>query len=177
MIKKVVFTALLITFAGNCLSAQAQLRPYPGPFPPSSQPSGQFRQQYQELLNRIQKDTGRFRKSFNRDIDRSNYDDDNRRNNNSRRYDDYNLNKNDLKQLVNDFKQDADRLRDRFKDGGQIRDDLRPFLTKAQRIDTIMQRLRLSGDSQRDWNNLRPDLDRLQRIADAFNGNGQRRPY
>lgn len=159
------------------MSAQAQLRPYPNPFPPSNQPSGQFRQQYQELLNRIQDETGKFRKSFNRDIDRGNYYDDYRRYNGNRRYDDYNLSKDDLKQLVNDFKRDADRLRDRFKDGQQVRDDLRPFLSQAQRIDTIMQRLRMGGDSQRDWDNLRPDLDRLQRIADAVNGNGQRRPY
>jgi hypothetical protein len=107
-------------------------------------------QQVQDALNLIDARTGTFRLSFDRAIDRS-------RLKGSRAAD-------EIDRSVNDFKQATARLRDRVNDrrsdGAAVDDVLRP----ATIIDTFMTGNQLDASVQRDWQDLRRELDGLARM-------------
>jgi hypothetical protein len=160
MIKRVILTTLLLTFAGNCMSAQAQRRPFPND---RLQP-GQLRQQdLDELLSRIQRESSTFSRSLDTALDDS-------RVNNSNRED-------NLNQLAKDIRDNATLVRDRFRSRQGIREEVQILLNKARRMDTLMQRFPRSSDrdarsslrnAQQDWTNLRTDLTQLENM---FNRN------
>ena len=159
MIKRVILTTVLLAFTGNCTSAQAQRRPYPND---RSQP-GQLRQNFDELLSRIQRESSTFSRSLDAALDESRVNDTNREDN--------------LNQLAKDIRDNATLVRDRFRSRQVIRDDVQILLTKARRMDTLMQRFPRSSDrnarsslrdAQRDWTELRTDLIELENM---FNKN------
>lgn len=154
MIKRVVLTTLLFAFAGNCLSAQAQFRP--PSYPNDRIDRGQFRDQFQDYLNNLQRKTARLKDSIDRDLDRS-------RRNNSRREDNIN-------QRMDDFKREVDRLRDRFKDNKPIRDNINAVIRYRSILENTMQRSFVSSNSRQNWADLRPDLVKLESIARGGNG-------
>ena len=106
-------------------------------------------QQAQVLLNRIDTRTDTFGASFDRAIDRS-------RISGSRAADEIN-------QSVNDFKQATYRLRDRVNDRRSAAAAVEDVLKPAAIIDTFIMRNQLDAPVQRDWQDLRRDLDELAR--------------
>lgn len=150
-IKQVVLAALLVAFAGNIPIAQAQVRP---PYPIDRNQNSQVRREFEDLLNRIADKADRFRRSFDRALDNSNLEGRDR--------------EDKLNETVSEFRAQTRRVRDRFKDGERVRDDIKQMLSDAQRVDTIMRRLRLDREAQNDWLSLRSDLDRLQGMFDRF---------
>jgi polyhydroxyalkanoate synthesis regulator phasin len=148
MIKRVVLTTLLFAFAGNVMSAQAQFRQVPT----NVVQRGEIRNNFQDYLNDLQRKTDRLKKSLDRDLDRS------RDLNGSRREDNIN-------NRVSDFKNEVDRLRDRFKDRKPIQDNIRSVLDYRSRIDALVQGRFVSNDSREYWRDLRRDLDRLERLS------------
>jgi hypothetical protein len=107
-------------------------------------------QQVQDVLNLIDARTGTFRLSFDRAIDRS-------RIKGSRVAD-------EIGRSVIDFKQATSRLRDRVNDrrsdGVAVDDVLKP----AGIIDTFMAANQLDASVQRDWQDLRRELEELAQL-------------
>lgn len=150
-IQQVILAALLVAFAGNLPIAQAQPRP---PYPIDRNQNSQVRKDFEDLLERIADKADRFRRSFDRALDNSKLEGRDR--------------EDQLNETVRDFKSQTHRVRDRFKDGERVRDDIKQMLSDAKRIDTIMRRLRLDRDAQNDWIALRSDLDRLEGMFDRY---------
>lgn len=153
MIKQVVLTTLLFAFAGNVtMSAQAQFRPSQN----DRFDRGDFRDSFQNYLNDIQRKTERLRNSIDRDLDRSRALDDSRREDN-------------INSRMKDFKNEVDRLRDRFRDRKPIRDNINAVNRYRPMIDILLQRSFISRESRQYWSDLRPDLERLERITRGDN--------
>lgn len=150
-IKQVVLAALLVAFAGNIPIAQAQPRP---PYPIDRNQNSQVRREFQDLLDRIADKADRFRRSFDRALDNSNLEGRDR--------------EDKLNETVSEFRSQTRRVRDRFKDGERVRDDIKQMLSDANRIDTIVRRIRLDREAQNDWLSLRSDLDRLEGMFERF---------
>jgi YMGG-like Gly-zipper len=106
-------------------------------------------QQVGDLLRRMDAGIAAFRTSFDRAIERSPI-------NGSRAEEDIN-------QSVNDFKQAADRLRDRVQNRRAGATDVDDVLRRASSIDRFMTSNALDGGAERDWQSLRGDLDELAR--------------
>jgi hypothetical protein len=62
---------------------------------------------------------------------------------------------------VTDFKQATDRLRDRVSEGRADSTDVTGVLRPGSSIDQFMTAHPLNASAQRDWQNLRRDLDEL----------------
>lgn len=157
MIKRVVLTTLMLALGGNVMSAQAQV------FQPNNNTNRtNFRNNFQDYLNNLQTEARRFRDSVKRDVDRSGSF------NNSRRQE-------RIKQEADDFKEQVDKLRDRYREDKPIRDNIAIISRYRESFDRLIQNNTYVGsDSRQDWNNLRPDLLRLERIVQgtgAYNQN------
>lgn len=155
MIKRVVLTTLLFAFAGNVMSAQAQFRPSQNDRNDRFD-RGDFRDGFQNYLNNLQTETRRLKDSIDRDLDRSRSLDGTRR-------------EDRINQQVGDFKNEVDRLRDRFKDNKPIRDNISAVVRYRPLLDSYMKRSFISSQSRQYWNDLRPDLDRLERVSRGDN--------
>jgi len=112
-------------------------------------PSRVNSQQLNEGLNRIDARTGTFRLSFDRAIERS-------RLRGSRAAD-------EIDRSVDDLKQATARLRDRVNDR-QSDASVNDLLQPATIIDTFMTANQLEPSVQRDWQDLRRELDDLARM-------------
>ena len=155
MIKRVVLTTLLFAFAGNCLSAQAQFsRPS---YPNDRIDRSAFRNQFQDYLNNLQSKTDRLKARINRDLERGSFRNDSRQ-------------KDRINQRMDDFKQEVDRLRDRFNDNKPVQDNINAVIRYRPMLENIMQMSFVSSDSQQDWRDLRPDLVKLESIGRGGNG-------
>ena len=128
--------AVLLALASASVAVAAQQRP-----------TRSSDQQVKDLLTRIDKRTDTFRSSFNRAIDRNPI-------NGSREEDQIN-------QSVKDFEQATDRLRDRVNDRESGTADVEEVLSHASLIDSFMARNQLDASAERDWEDLRRDLDDL----------------
>lgn len=116
-------------------------------------------QQVGDLLSRIDAGIAAFRANFDQAINRS-------RINGSRAEDDIN-------QSVNDFKQAADRLRDRVQNRRAGTTDVEDVMRRASLIDGFMMRNALGAAVERDWQSLRGNLDELARAYGVtWNWNG-----
>jgi hypothetical protein len=72
-----------------------------------------------------------------------------------------------INQLVQEFEDATDRLRDRYNGRtSESSADAQEVLTRARRIDSFMTRYNVGGRAATEWQALRPDLDQL---ALAFN--------
>ena len=137
-ITRAVALAALFLFATSSLGVAAP-----------QQPSRLSDQQVKDLLSRIQTRTDTFRGSLEQAIDHN-------RINGSQTEDRIN-------QSVKDFEQASDRLRDRVNDGRSSTADVEEVLRRASIVDSFMKGNQLETAAQRDWQDLRRDLDGLAR--------------
>ncbi|NOT49352.1 MAG: glycine zipper family protein [Acidobacteria bacterium] len=102
----------------------------------------------QTLLNRIETRSDTFRMSFDRAMDRSRFNESGREEN--------------INEFVKDYENLTDMLRRKFDDRTSLDVDVSNVLVRAARIDDFMKRnLRGESIAQRDWRNLRADLNLL----------------
>lgn len=118
--------------------------------------------QVQTLLNRIETRSDKFRTTFDVALDRSRLNESNREEN--------------ANEFVKDFENLTDVLRRRFDDRTSVDTDVSNVLVRASRIDDFMKRnLRREPAAQRDWQNLRTDLNLLSNYYNlAFNLDNRR---
>lgn len=102
------------------------------------------------LVDRIERDSNRFRDSLKDALDKEHFED--------VRGEDHIL------QLVEDFETATDRLRDRFTSNDSVPGDVEDVLRRAARIDRFMMRNSLDARTQDDWTVLRRDLDELAQV-------------
>lgn len=116
----------------------------------------------QTLLNRIETRSDKFRTTFDLALDRSRLNETNREEN--------------VNDFVKDFENMTDVLRRKFDDRTSVDDDVSQVLVRASRIDDFMKRnLRRERAAQRDWQNLRTDLNLLSNYYRlAFNLDNRR---
>jgi hypothetical protein len=160
MIKRVVLTALLLTFAGTDLSAQAQSRPRPRD-PIYNNRRDNIREEFDNRLKRIESESETFRRSLDRAMDSSSMD-------GTRQEDQIN-------EVAKELRRNTSEMRDRFRDRRLTRTEIERVLSTGRRMDNIMQR-RLSRnsnqgawrDAMRDWQTLRTDLMQLENIFDKL---------
>jgi hypothetical protein len=131
--------ALVLSLACIGITAEAQRRTYSG-----------TDQQVRQLITRIESRTNVFRSDLGARLDRSRID-------GTRQEDDIN-------QMVGDFETATNRLRDRFDSRRSVSADVQSVLDQAALIDSFMQRNRLGARAERDWANLRLDLNELARV-------------
>lgn len=103
--------------------------------------------QIQQLIRRIETRTDNFRAGLERALDRSRLDDTRREDN--------------INQIVSDFEQATNQLRDRFNARQSTVSDVQMVLDRAAWIDNFMQRHALATASERQWSLLRSDLNTL----------------
>lgn len=138
-IRQTISVTLIIMLAGLTMIAQAQ---YQRPYRTNERV-------VQQLIRRIEVRSNRFKLSLDRALDRSRLD-------NTRREDNIN-------QLVSDFEQATNQLRDRFNRRESTLSDVEQVLDRAAVIDNFMQRHRLLNTAERDWRLLKADLNSLAR--------------
>jgi O-methyltransferase involved in polyketide biosynthesis len=105
----------------------------------------------EQILHRIEQQSGKFRSSLDDALDRSRLDDTNREDN--------------INAFIKEFDQEVKRLHDRFDERKSVAADVQSVLDRAARIDNFMRRRGLTGRAQNDWAALRTDLDQL---AEAY---------
>jgi hypothetical protein len=131
--------ALVLALAGIGMTAEAQRRTYRG-----------TDQQVRQLITRIESRTNVFRSDLDARLDRSRID-------GTRQEDNIN-------QLVGDFENATNRLRDRFNSRQSVSADVQSVLDQAALIDSFVQRNRLGARAERDWASLRLDLNELASV-------------
>ena len=105
----------------------------------------------QKIINRIEKQSDKFRSRLDAALDRSRFD-------GSREEDNINA-------FVADFYEATKRLHDHFNERKSTEADVQSVLERASRINDFMtRRLRLVARAQDDWVRLRADLDDLARV-------------
>lgn len=102
--------------------------------------------QVQNLLVRIETLTDVFKRSAERG---------NRRNNTNTNTTE------DISQLISDFENETDRLKQKFDSRQSVVADVTQLLTRASYINSYITNNRLNQGAQRDWNLLKTDLDTL----------------
>jgi uncharacterized protein YcfJ len=137
-VRKLIIMALVIGLTGLSAGAQVQRRNF-----------GRD-QQARQLIRRIETQTDVFRNSVAAALDQS-------RINGTRREDNIN-------QLVGDFENATNALRDRVNSRQAVTADVQNVLDQAALIDRFMRRTRIAGSAATDWASLRVDLNELGRI-------------
>lgn len=105
----------------------------------------------EQILHRIEQQSGKFRSSLDSALDNSRLDDTNREDN--------------INAFVKEFDQEVKRLHDRFDDRKSVAADVQAVLDRAARIDNFMRRRGLAERAQNEWSTLRVNLDQL---AEAY---------
>ena len=113
----------------------------------AQQPYRRTEQQVKNLLQRIEHNSDRFRKSLNDALDKSRID--------GTRAED------NINQFIKDFEEATDRLKGRFDDDNAATATVHEVLRRAARIDAFMRQHRLTLGAQNDWRGLRNSLDQL----------------
>ncbi len=124
--------AIISTFT----TTQAQQRPYQG-----------TERQVQTLLDRIETQTDAFSREVDRSLDRSNIDGTTREDN--------------ITSVVSEFEQATDALNSNFTSRRSSAVDVQEVLNRALAINTFMQNNRVSTLAQRQWTQLRNELNLL----------------
>jgi hypothetical protein len=137
--RRIFSLALVMALACIGLTAQAQRRTYRG-----------TDQQVRQLIARIESRTNVFRSDLDSRLDRSRID-------GTRQEDDIN-------QLVGNFENATNQLRDRFNSRRSVSGDVQSVLDQAALIDSFVRRNRLGVRAERDWASLRLDLNELARV-------------
>jgi hypothetical protein len=144
---------MLITLAGLFITANAQ------------QPYRMSERELKSLLSRIDKGAERFRSSLDDSLDKSRFD--------GTKAED------DINKFMKDFVESTDTLKSRFNDERSAPGLVEEVLRRAAIIDNFMLRHRLKPRAQKDWRDLRNDLDELARAYNvSWNWTGlTNRPY
>lgn len=103
--------------------------------------------QVQVILNRIETRTDNFKRRMDNNLDRSAY-------NNTDTEDRIN-------QYITDFENATDRLKQRFDAKESVQSDVENVLNRAAYINAFMERNKFSNASERNWMNVKSDLDTL----------------
>lgn len=138
--RRIIFPSFYLILITAVLSSasfvQAQVRPY-----------RVSDRQVQNLLTRIEQNTDTYRRSMDLALDRSR------------------LNGSDTEEMVmsyiTDFENATDRLKQRFDSRSSIASDVEEVLNRAAFINSFMQRNALNAAAQRNWTNIRSDLNTL----------------
>jgi len=105
----------------------------------------------EQLINRIEKQSDKFRSALDAALDKSRLD-------GTRREDDINA-------FVKDFYKETKTLRDHFDHHKSTGADVQSILDRASRIDEFMRRNRLKKrEAEREWSSLKENLDELARV-------------
>ena len=130
------YLILLTAILSSASFVQAQVRPY-----------RVSDRQVQNLLTRIEQRTDTFRRSMDTALDRSR------------------LNGSDSEEMlmsyITDFENATDRLKQRFDSRSSVNTDVQEVLNRAAFINSFMQRNALNAAAQRNWTNVRTDLNTL----------------
>ncbi|MDT5062156.1 MAG: hypothetical protein QOH63_2615 [Acidobacteriota bacterium] len=137
-IRRIFSVALILALAGLSMTAEAQRRTY-----------GPNTQQVRQLIRRIENRTNTFRSTLDATLDRSRID-------GTRQEDNIN-------QLVGDFENATNTLRDHFNGRQSVSADVQNVLNQAALIDRFMRRNRVGARAEQDWASLRLDLNELAR--------------
>jgi archaellum component FlaC len=105
----------------------------------------------EQILHRIEDQSGKFRSSLDSALDRSRLNDTDR--------------EDDINAFIKEFDQEVRRLHDRFDDHKSVAADVQSVLDRAVRIDAFMRRRGLGEKAQNEWSALRANLDQL---AEAY---------
>jgi hypothetical protein len=118
--------------------------------------------QVERIIQSIERRSDAFRRSFDAALDRSRFNNTNREDN--------------INEFVKDYENETDMLRRKFDDRTSVAADASNLLVRAARIDDFMRRnLRRETAAQRDWTNLRADLNQLANYYNlAFNLDNRR---
>jgi len=104
----------------------------------------------EQILHRIEDQSGKFRNSLDSALDRSRLNDTDR--------------EDDINAFVKEFDQEVRRLHDRFDEHKSVAADVQSVLDRAARIDGFMRRRGLTGKAQNEWSALRANLDQLAEV-------------
>jgi hypothetical protein len=138
LVSAALIAALMITSIGAGLSVSAQQRAY-----------RVSEQEVDQLLRRIEQGSVRFRQSLYMALNQTPID-------GTRQEDNIN-------DFVRNFETSTATLRDRFRQRRDVATDVSEVLNRAAFIDRFMQRHNLAATAERDWADLRSDLDVLSR--------------
>ena len=138
--RRIFSAAMLLALAGLMTTTQAQIRTT----------NRANNQQVREVITRIETRTDVFRSSLDARLDRSRINNTNAEDN--------------INQLVADFENATNQLRDRFNSRQAVSADVQNVLNQAALIDSFMRRNRLGARVERDWASLRVDLNELARL-------------
>ena len=105
----------------------------------------------EQMLHRIEQQSGKFRSSLDSALDRSSLNDTDR--------------EDDINTFIKEFDQEVKRLHDRFDERKSVAADVQAVLDRAARIDVFMRRRGLAEKAQNEWSALRANLDQL---AEAY---------
>jgi len=104
----------------------------------------------EQIIHRIEKQSDKFRSSLDAALDKS-------RLNGTTQEDEINA-------FVKDFYAETKRLHDHFDAHKSTGADVQSVLDRASRIDEFVRRNRLKKNAQKEWSNLRTNLDELARV-------------
>jgi hypothetical protein len=105
----------------------------------------------EQILHRIEDQSGKFRGTLDSALDRSRLDDTSR--------------EDDINAFIKEFDQSVKRLHDRFDEHKSVAGDVQAVLDRAASIDQFMRRRGLTEKAQSEWSALRVNLDQL---AEAY---------
>ena len=121
--------------------------------------SGSYNRNLNSTVKNLKNRSKDFARQLDRELDHSRYDERRREDN--------------LNQLAKSFKDAADDLDDKYdnsRDYNRSQDEARRVLALGNQLDRALSRARLGGNINRDWNNIRYDL---QTLASAYNYNNR----
>jgi hypothetical protein len=122
----------------------------PGPVEVGPLPYRVSDREVEQIIHRVESQSDVFRKSLDRALDKSRFD-------GTRREDDINS-------FVKEFYKETKGLHDHFDNHKSTANDVQVVLDRAAQIDQFVRRNRLKKDVQRDWAQLRANLDELAAI-------------
>jgi hypothetical protein len=136
--------------AFNVSPRWAGSRPYPVPSLVSDVPYRISDKEVEQIIHRIEKQSDRFRSALDAALDKSRLD-------GTRREDDINA-------FVKDFYAETKNLHDHFDQHKSNGADVQSVLAHASRIDEFMRRARLKKNVEKEWSDLKMNLDELARV-------------
>lgn len=104
----------------------------------------------EQIIHRVESQSDTFRKSLDRALDKSRYNDTGR--------------EDDINAFVKEFYKETKTLHDHFDHHKSTSGDVQTVLDRAAQIDQFMRRNRLQKNAQRDWSVLRTYLDELAQV-------------
>ena len=122
----------------------------PGPVEVGPLPYRVSDREVEQIIHRVESQSDVFRKSLDRALDKSRFD-------GTRREDDINS-------FVKAFYKETKQLHDHFDSHKSTANDVQVVLDRAAQIDQFMRRNRLKKDVQKDWAQLRANLDELASV-------------